>query len=126
VSIPAPAYYAHLVAFRARYHLVEKDHDSGEGSAQSSNGGGGGGGGQQQQQQQATAAMLGQSLQGVMMLGSEAGGVVGVTPTAATATATGGSSSGVGTSMMQTERNLSHLSRAVTVHPDALQVMYFA
>lgn len=27
VSIPAPAYYAHLVAFRARYHLVEKDHD---------------------------------------------------------------------------------------------------
>ncbi|XP_029634731.1 protein argonaute-2-like [Octopus sinensis] len=35
VSIPAPAYYAHLVAFRARYHLVEKDHDSGEGSHQS-------------------------------------------------------------------------------------------
>jgi len=31
VSIPAPAYYAHLVAFRARYHLVEKEHDrSGE------------------------------------------------------------------------------------------------
>ncbi|XP_043221950.1 protein argonaute-2-like isoform X2 [Amphibalanus amphitrite] len=28
VSIPAPAYYAHLVAFRARYHLVEKEHDS--------------------------------------------------------------------------------------------------
>ena len=27
VSIPAPAYYAHLVAFRARYHLVEKEHD---------------------------------------------------------------------------------------------------
>src|SRR5690625_361175 len=25
VSIPAPAYYAHLVAFRARYHLVEKE-----------------------------------------------------------------------------------------------------
>lgn len=38
VSIPAPAYYAHLVAFRARYHLVEKEHDSGEGSHQSSNG----------------------------------------------------------------------------------------
>ncbi|XP_015523554.1 protein argonaute-2 isoform X4 [Neodiprion lecontei] len=35
VSIPAPAYYAHLVAFRARYHLVEKEHDSGEGSHQS-------------------------------------------------------------------------------------------
>ncbi|XP_064651862.1 protein argonaute-2-like isoform X2 [Lineus longissimus] len=35
VSIPAPAYYAHLVAFRARYHLVEKEHDSGEGSQQS-------------------------------------------------------------------------------------------
>jgi eukaryotic translation initiation factor 2C len=33
VSIPAPAYYAYLVAFRARYHLVEKEHDSGgEGS----------------------------------------------------------------------------------------------
>lgn len=27
VSIPAPAYYAHLVAFRARYHLVDRDHD---------------------------------------------------------------------------------------------------
>lgn len=27
VSIPAPAYYARLVAFRARYHLVDKDHD---------------------------------------------------------------------------------------------------
>lgn len=27
VSIPAPAYYAHLVAFRARYHLVDKEHD---------------------------------------------------------------------------------------------------
>ena len=27
VSIPAPAYYAHLVAFRARYHMVEKEHD---------------------------------------------------------------------------------------------------
>jgi len=25
VSIPAPAYYSHLVAFRARYHLVEKE-----------------------------------------------------------------------------------------------------
>uniref|UniRef100_A0A3Q3A3U9 Argonaute RISC catalytic component 3a n=1 Tax=Kryptolebias marmoratus TaxID=37003 RepID=A0A3Q3A3U9_KRYMA len=25
VSIPAPAYYAHLVAFRARYHLVDKE-----------------------------------------------------------------------------------------------------
>lgn len=35
VSIPAPAYYAHLVAFRARYHLVDKDHESGEGSLQS-------------------------------------------------------------------------------------------
>ena len=35
VSIPAPAYYAHLVAFRARYHLVDKDHDSGEGSLMS-------------------------------------------------------------------------------------------
>jgi eukaryotic translation initiation factor 2C len=33
VSIPAPAYYAHLVAFRARYHLVEKEHDSGESSS---------------------------------------------------------------------------------------------
>jgi eukaryotic translation initiation factor 2C len=35
VSIPAPAYYAHLVAFRARYHLVEKEHDSGESSSHS-------------------------------------------------------------------------------------------
>uniref|UniRef100_A0A1I8GV41 Protein argonaute-1 n=1 Tax=Macrostomum lignano TaxID=282301 RepID=A0A1I8GV41_9PLAT len=37
VSIPAPAYYAHLVAFRARYHLVEKEVDSGEGSQKSGN-----------------------------------------------------------------------------------------
>ncbi|XP_039253846.2 protein argonaute-2-like [Styela clava] len=36
VSIPAPAYYAHLVAFRARYHLVDKDYDSGEGSSHQS------------------------------------------------------------------------------------------
>ncbi|CAG5124840.1 unnamed protein product [Candidula unifasciata] len=35
VSIPAPAFYAHLVAFRARYHLVDKEHDSGEGSRHS-------------------------------------------------------------------------------------------
>ena len=27
VSVPAPAYYAHLVAFRARYHLVDREHD---------------------------------------------------------------------------------------------------
>lgn len=27
MSIPAPAYYAHLVAFRARYHLVEREPD---------------------------------------------------------------------------------------------------
>ncbi|XP_071810855.1 protein argonaute-2-like isoform X2 [Apostichopus japonicus] len=48
VSIPAPAYYAHLVAFRARYHLVEKDHDrgynggseTGHQSGNNSNGGG--------------------------------------------------------------------------------------
>ena len=25
VSIPAPAYYAHLVAFRARYHLMDRE-----------------------------------------------------------------------------------------------------
>ncbi|XP_035232913.1 protein argonaute-1-like isoform X2 [Stegodyphus dumicola] len=38
VSIPAPVYYAHLVAFRARYHMTEKEHDSGDGSHQSANG----------------------------------------------------------------------------------------
>ncbi|CEF61129.1 Protein argonaute-4 [Strongyloides ratti] len=32
ISIPAPAYYAYLVAFRARYHLVDRERDSGEGS----------------------------------------------------------------------------------------------
>ena len=32
VSIPAPAYYAHLVAIRARYHIIDKEHDI-EGSA---------------------------------------------------------------------------------------------
>jgi eukaryotic translation initiation factor 2C len=65
VSIPAPAYYAHLVAFRARYHLIEREPESNEGSHQSSNGDSNG-----QQQVQ--------------------------------------------------------LSRAVTVHPDSAQVMYFA
>ncbi|KAL1230668.1 Protein argonaute-2 [Trichinella spiralis] len=35
-NIPAaPAYYAHLVAFRARYHLVDSDRDSAEGSVNS-------------------------------------------------------------------------------------------
>ncbi|XP_022161620.1 protein argonaute-2-like [Myzus persicae] len=36
VSIPAPVYYAHLVAYRARFHIVDKEHDSGEGSQTSS------------------------------------------------------------------------------------------
>lgn len=63
VSIPAPAYYAHLVAFRARYHLVDREHDSGEGSQPS------------------------------------------------------------GTSE---DTTLSNLARAVQVHPDANNVMYFA
>lgn len=27
VSIPAPAYYAHLVAFRARYHISDSEHE---------------------------------------------------------------------------------------------------
>ena len=35
VSIPAPAYYAHHVAFRARYHLKEVDRGSSEGSTAS-------------------------------------------------------------------------------------------
>ncbi|EFP06481.1 hypothetical protein CRE_08398 [Caenorhabditis remanei] len=35
VSIPAPAYYAHLVALRARYHLADREHDSGLGSQSS-------------------------------------------------------------------------------------------
>lgn len=36
VSYPAPAYYAHLVAFRARYHLQEReDKSSGDGSSTS-------------------------------------------------------------------------------------------
>lgn len=35
VSVPAPAYYAHLVAFRARYHLTEKDHENCDCSGQS-------------------------------------------------------------------------------------------
>nr|CAD7588201.1 unnamed protein product [Timema genevievae] len=36
VSIPAPAYYARLVAFRARYHMCEKEQESGNGSMTSS------------------------------------------------------------------------------------------
>ena len=35
VSIPAPTYYAHHVAFRARYHLKEVDRGSSEGSTAS-------------------------------------------------------------------------------------------
>uniref|UniRef100_A0A0N5B1V8 Protein argonaute-1 n=1 Tax=Strongyloides papillosus TaxID=174720 RepID=A0A0N5B1V8_STREA len=63
VSIPAPAYYAHLVAFRARYHLVDREYESGEGSQPS------------------------------------------------------------GTSE---DTTLSNMARAVQVHPDANNVMYFA
>lgn len=72
VSIPAPAYYAHLVAFRARYHLVEKEHDS-DPTFQSS-------------------------------------------------------CSGEGSHMSGTsdERTPTALARAVTVHSDTNQVMYFA
>ena len=39
VSIPAPAYYAHHVAFRARYHLSEVDRGSSDGSVASGDGG---------------------------------------------------------------------------------------
>ncbi|RNA31902.1 Argonaute [Brachionus plicatilis] len=106
VSIPAPAYYAHLVAFRARYHLVEKDHDSGEGSAQSSNGGGGVGAGG------------GNGGAGSTDMSAN---VLGATTSSGGAQTVIGSSSG-----SQSERNVSHLSRAVAVHPDAMQVMYFA
>lgn len=35
VSIPAPAYYAHLVAFRARYHLMDREERSTDGSGTS-------------------------------------------------------------------------------------------
>ena len=66
VSIPAPAYYAHLVAFRARYHLVEKEHDSMNGSHHGS-----------------------------------------------------GSANG-------SDRNSGAQNRLIQVHPDTLQVMYFA
>ena len=112
MSIPAPAYYAHLVAFRARYHLVEKDHDSGDGSAQSSNGGGG------------------VELRGMSGLGSD----IVSTPVGSISMGSGNqgqlvgqaaTTAGSGTGS-HTERNVSHLSRAVAVHPDASQVMYFA
>jgi eukaryotic translation initiation factor 2C len=107
VSIPAPAYYAHLVAFRARYHLVEKDHDSGEGSAQSSNGGTGAPG---------ISGAGGGGISSIIDVNLISGG----SSSGQTATGTG---SGTGS---QSERNVSHLSRAVAVHPDASQVMYFA
>ncbi|KAI0990300.1 hypothetical protein GJ496_004363 [Pomphorhynchus laevis] len=35
VSIPAPAYYAHLVAFRARHHLIEREYPSMSGTSAS-------------------------------------------------------------------------------------------
>ncbi|XP_033120381.1 protein argonaute-2-like isoform X1 [Anneissia japonica] len=79
VSIPAPAYYAHLVAFRARYHLVEKDHDSPSQSRNGSYVGSGGDSGNGSQH----------------------------------------SHSGNG-------RNFVDMARAIKVHDDQLQVMYFA
>jgi eukaryotic translation initiation factor 2C len=111
VSIPAPAYYAHLVAFRARYHLVEKDHDSGEGSAQSSNGGNGVG-----ESANTPSAAGGGAVSAISAGGGGGGSSSGGGATGTAASATGSSS----------ERNVSHLSRAVAVHPDAAQVMYFA
>lgn len=38
VSIPAPAYYAHLVAFRARFHLTERERESPDNGSSSSGG----------------------------------------------------------------------------------------
>jgi eukaryotic translation initiation factor 2C len=109
VSIPAPAYYAHLVAFRARYHLVEKDHDSGDGSAQSSNGGG--------VELRGLDGTIVSTPVGSVSLGSgNQSQLIGQGGTTTTGSGTGS----------QTERNVSHLSRAVAVHPDASQVMYFA
>ncbi len=49
------------------------------------------------------------------------GGGAGSTSLGGQATTTAGSGTG-----SQSERNVSHLSRAVAVHPDASQVMYFA
>ncbi len=109
MSIPAPAYYAHLVAFRARYHLVEKDHDSGDGSAQSSNGGG--------VELRGLDGTIVSTPVGSVSLGSgNQSQLIGQGGTTTTGSGTGS----------QTERNVSHLSRAVAVHPDASQVMYFA
>ena len=34
VSIPAPSFYSHLVAFRARYHLGQREADTGSGSSE--------------------------------------------------------------------------------------------
>jgi hypothetical protein len=91
--------------------LVEKDHDSGDGSAQSSNGGG--------VELRGTSSADGNIIStpvGSISLGS--GGqsqLIGQAPTTA--------GSGTGS---HSERNVSHLSKAVAVHPDASQVMYFA
>ncbi|XP_031556457.1 protein argonaute-2-like [Actinia tenebrosa] len=38
VSIPAPAYYAHLVAFRARFHMMDQDKESNESGSGNSTG----------------------------------------------------------------------------------------
>lgn len=73
--------------------------------------------------------MLSQSLQSMIIDPAAALGGPSVTPAPVVSAGGGGggSSSGGATSLMQqSERNFSHLSRAVTVHPDALQVMYFA
>lgn len=99
--MPAPAYYAHLVAFRARYHLVEKDHEGGECSGQSSNGG----------------------VTNYLNTSSDlsTGNIVSVCSSIGRQTQ---ADSGIGPSL--NERTQTTLSRAITIHPDVSQVMYFA
>lgn len=101
VSIPAPAYYAHLVAFRARYHLVDKEHDRWE-EAEPRQCCWGWGGGSRAHTCTAPDLLLSVSL-------------------AVSASAEGSHVSG-----QSNGRDPQALAKAVQIHHDTLRTMYFA
>lgn len=112
VSIPAPAYYAHLVAFRARYHLVEKEHDSGEGSHAGSS---------------SNHDEMGTGAPPTPAPGQLAPSISGsAAPTPGPQSTTGPQSTQSGHSSHGHSRSSGTVLRAIQVHPDTIKVMYFA
>lgn len=99
VSIPAPAYYAHLVAFRARYHLVDRDHDRLDSLLNS-------------EFNLFSVRFFGFKLMNLFCCGKVNWNFF-----------SGEGSQPSGTSE---DTTLSNMARAVQVHPDANSVMYFA